>query len=81
MKTIGAFSAKTHLSELLDQVAHGESFLITKHGRPMASLSPVNLPNRQGPKDLIDDFRKQFAKSLKKFSVEEINELKELGRR
>ena len=81
MKTIGAFDAKTHLSDLLDQVARGETFLITKRGKPMATLSPASPAKRQGPKDMIDDFRKQFAKSLKKISTEEINELKELGRR
>jgi prevent-host-death family protein len=81
MKTIGAFSAKTHLSHLLRQVARGESFLITKRGKPMASLSPVNVPRKQGPKDSIINFRKQFAKSLKKFSVREIKELNEFGRR
>ena len=81
MKTVGAFDAKTHLSELLDQVARGESFLITKRGKPMAALSPVTVAKKQGPKDIIDDFRKQFAKSLKKISVREINELKEMGRR
>jgi prevent-host-death family protein len=81
MKTIGAFSAKTHLSDLLDQVAHGESFLITKRGKPMASLSPLTVAKRQGPKDLIGDFRREFAKSLKKFSKSEIAGLKEMGRR
>ncbi len=81
MKTIGAFDAKTHLSDLLDQVARGESFLITKRGKPMASLSPVSPAKHQGPKDMIDAYRKQFAKSLKKISIEEINELKEVGRR
>ena len=81
MKTIGAFSAKTHLSDLLEQVAHGESFLITKRGRPMAALSPVTVAKREGPKDIICDFRKQFAKSLKKFSVREIKDLIESGRR
>jgi prevent-host-death family protein len=81
MKTIGAFSAKTHLSDLLDQVARGKSFVITKRGRPMAALSPINLPRRQGPRDSIYEFRKQFSKSLKKFSPREIKELKELGQR
>ena len=81
MKTVGAFSAKTHLSDLLEQVAHGESFLITKRGKPMASLSPVNVSRKQGPKDSIIEFRKQFAKSLKRFSVGEIKELIESGRR
>jgi prevent-host-death family protein len=81
MKTIGAFSAKTHLSHLLDQVARGESFVITKRGKPMAALSPVNVPRKQGPKDSIVAFRKKFAKSLRKFSVREIKELNEFGRR
>jgi prevent-host-death family protein len=81
MKTIGAFGAKTHLSDLLEQVARGESFLITKRGKPMAALSPLIAGKRQGPRESIDDFRKQFAKSLKPFSTSEINGLKELGRR
>lgn len=40
METIGAFDAKTKLSELLDRAARGESFQITKHGRPVARLIP-----------------------------------------
>ena len=81
MKSIGSFSAKTHLSDLLEQVAQGESFLITKRGKPMATLSPVSASRQQGPRDLIGEFRREFAKSLGKFSVEELNELKEAGRR
>ncbi len=41
MQTLGAFEAKTHLSSLLDRVAKGESFTITKHGMPVARLMPV----------------------------------------
>ncbi|MCE0523535.1 MAG: type II toxin-antitoxin system prevent-host-death family antitoxin [Methylacidiphilales bacterium] len=81
MKTVGAFSAKTHLSHLLDRVANGETFVITKRGKPMAALSPVAVAKRQGPRDIIGDFRKRFAGSLKKFSQREIAGLKELGRR
>lgn len=81
MKTIGAFDAKTHLSDLLEQVSHGETFLITRRGKPVASLSPVTAAARQGPKDLIEKFRRQFAKSLKNFTPEEIAALKEVGRR
>jgi prevent-host-death family protein len=81
VKTIGAFDAKTHLSDLLQKVARGESFLITKRGKPVAALSPVNAGTRHGPKDLITDFRKRFARSLQSFMIEEINDLKEAGRR
>lgn len=40
--TVGAFEANTHLSSLLEQVELGEEVTITKHGRPIARLVPVN---------------------------------------
>jgi len=39
--SIGAFEAKTHLSDLLDRVARGEKITITRHGAPAALLVPV----------------------------------------
>jgi prevent-host-death family protein len=41
MKTVGAFEAKTHLSELLQRVGRGEKITITRHGVPAAMLVPV----------------------------------------
>jgi prevent-host-death family protein len=41
MDTVGAFEAKTHLSSLLKRVAQGESFTITRHGKPVARLVPA----------------------------------------
>jgi prevent-host-death family protein len=38
---IGAYEAKTHLSELLEKVEAGEEITITKHGAPVAKLVPV----------------------------------------
>lgn len=38
---IGAYEAKTHLSELLDRVARGERIVITRHGTPVATLTRV----------------------------------------
>ena len=38
---IGAFEAKTRLSELLEQVGQGRTFVITRRGRPIAELRPV----------------------------------------
>lgn len=37
---VGAFDAKTHLSQLLDRVAQGERIQITRRGRPVAQLVP-----------------------------------------
>jgi prevent-host-death family protein len=39
--TVGAYQAKTHLSELLEKVEAGEEITITKHGAPVAKLVPV----------------------------------------
>jgi prevent-host-death family protein len=41
MKSIGAFEAKTRLSELLERVSRGEKITITRHGVPTALLVPV----------------------------------------
>ena len=38
MTSIGAYEAKTHLPRLLDEVEGGASFVITRHGRPVARL-------------------------------------------
>jgi len=37
---IGAFEAKTNLSTLLQHVEQGKEFIITKHNKPVAVLSP-----------------------------------------
>ncbi len=39
---IGAFEAKTRLSELLDNVRRGHVYRITKRGKPVAELRPVS---------------------------------------
>ncbi len=48
-ETIGVFDAKTHLSSLLEQVRQGKSFVITRHGKPVAELRPVE---EAGPRPL-----------------------------
>jgi prevent-host-death family protein len=56
MDTIGAYEAKTHLSRLLDEVAGGRSFTITKHGVPVALLVPAQ-PRRRDPSKAIEGLR------------------------
>ena len=41
METVGSFEAKTHLAQLLERVAQGEEFTITRHGKPVARLVPT----------------------------------------
>lgn len=57
MKTIGAFEAKTHLSELLDQVQAGEEITITRHGSPAAVLMPVQMAARLSHPEIIAGLR------------------------
>ena len=38
--------AKTHLSALIDQVQHGETVEITRHGKNVAILTPAKLAPR-----------------------------------
>jgi prevent-host-death family protein len=44
MKAVTAREANQGFSELLSQVEHGEEVIITKHGRPVAVLSPYQTP-------------------------------------
>lgn len=39
--TLGVSAARTHLSELLARVEHGDEITITRHGTPIAYLIPV----------------------------------------
>ncbi|MEP7379826.1 MAG: type II toxin-antitoxin system prevent-host-death family antitoxin [Chloroflexota bacterium] len=41
-KSVGAYEAKTHLPRLLEEVAAGAIITITKHGVPVATLSPAH---------------------------------------
>ena len=38
--TVGAYEAKTKFSELIARTEKGESFVVTKNGRPVARIAP-----------------------------------------
>ena len=80
MREIGAFKAKTHLSTLLDEVAAGESVLITKRGRPTAMLVPADWPDRQAAAEAADELR-ELRKRVGGLSVPEILSMRDEGRR
>ena len=46
MVTVNLAQAKARLSELLDKVEGGEAVVITRHGRPVANLSPIAAPKQ-----------------------------------
>lgn len=49
MTSISFYEARTHLSELLDQVAKGKKVLSTRRGKPAALLVP---PPKEAEKDV-----------------------------
>lgn len=58
MASVGAFEAKTHLSELLDRVARGEKIVITRHGIPAAVLVPVEeAPRKRSHREIVDGMK------------------------
>ena len=44
MSTVSAYEAKTHLPRLLRAAERGETVIITRHGKPVAQLGPVQQP-------------------------------------
>jgi prevent-host-death family protein len=61
VREIKSSDAKTHLSELLDDVERGETIVITRHGKAIARLAPEAATQSQEIQALfnqIDDFRK-----------------------
>jgi prevent-host-death family protein len=67
---IGAFEAKTRLSELLERVSRGHIYRITKRGKPIAELRPIETPG-QRPRRGVDrgriEMREDFDASLGDF--------------
>ncbi len=57
MREVGAFEAKTHLSELLDAASRGETVSITRRGRPVARLVPPEAPDRSRAAEAAGNLR------------------------
>jgi prevent-host-death family protein len=79
IEVVGAFEAKTHLSELLRKVASGQTIRISQRGRPVADLVPIQ-------KNTVLDSSKAAAKmrtihqKATKLQGVSIKELIEFGR-
>jgi prevent-host-death family protein len=75
---IGSYEAKTHLPALLERVAHGEQFIITRHGRPIARLVPVS---GAGPDDRREAIQRLKAAREGRTLGVPVKKLIEQGRR
>jgi len=62
MISIGFYEARTHFSELLNQVAKGKKVLITRRGKPAAVIGPPPAEGSRDVKQVIEEF-KAYSKS------------------
>lgn len=82
MRKIGVYDAKTHLSRYLDEVAGGVSFLITRGGKPVAELRPVDDVKRAARREAIRQLRELRERlALPHSDKRSIRELIDEGRR
>jgi antitoxin (DNA-binding transcriptional repressor) of toxin-antitoxin stability system len=79
MKTIevGAFEAKTHFSQLLDEVEDGAIVKISRRGKPVAVLKQDEVVSRDNALMAIKRLR---ALCKHKIPLEEITKLRDEGR-
>jgi len=81
MNSVGSFEAKTHLSALLDRVERGEEVTITRHGRPVAKLVPVQGFDRAKARALIEQMLADAKASGARATLDEIKAWRDEGRR
>ncbi|MGB6744123.1 MAG: type II toxin-antitoxin system prevent-host-death family antitoxin [Terracidiphilus sp.] len=79
MQTIQASEAKTHFLRILDDVERGESVIITRHGKPVARLSPEAEVDRERVGRAIEEMR-ALRQRIGKLSLEEILSARDEGR-
>jgi len=71
---IGAYEAKTHFSYVLDRVEKGADYIITKRGKPVAKLSPIEQEKKMTRKEAIEaliELRKQYRGVPGDFNIRE----------
>jgi prevent-host-death family protein len=69
MTTVSSYEAKTHLPRLIRAVERGETVVITRHGKPVAQLGPVE--SREDVHEVIARMKRARARRGK-MSVDEI---------
>jgi prevent-host-death family protein len=73
MKKVGVREAKLHFSRLLDEVRRGQSFWITRRGRPVAMLVPVAGPHTLSVTNAIAGLRQfRAGRRLGEVSLREL---------
>jgi prevent-host-death family protein len=81
-RVVGAFRAKTHLSQLLADAQKGIETIVTVRGKPAAKIGPVEQESgtrKKSIEKLIEDTRRLRAKARR--GPETLHDLVQVGRR
>ena len=83
VRKVGAFEAKTKFSELLDRVERGEEIIITRHGKPVARMKPVQGTTREEREAQAEEALKRLKELRKGVRLDGLDwkELRDAGRR
>jgi prevent-host-death family protein len=79
MRSIQASEAKTHFLRILDDVERGESVIVTRHGKPIARLTPEREIDPEKVKRAAESMR-ALRQRIGKLSLEEILSSRDEGR-
>lgn len=79
ISTFQASEAKTHFLRILDRVERGETVVISRHGRPIARISPEPEIDRERVRQAIEGM-KALRKKIGRLTLEEILSARDEGR-
>ncbi len=82
-KTVGAFEAKTHFSQLLERASQGEETVITRRGKAVARLVPASAKGHdvEAAQQALVRLRKRSKKNgIKRFDWNEWKKYLDEGR-
>lgn len=79
MRTLQASEVKTHLLRILDDVERGESVVVTRHGKPVARITPERSSDNERVPRAREEMR-AFRARVGRVSIQEILSAREEGR-
>lgn len=79
MEIIQASEAKTHFLRILDKVERGTTVIITRHGRPIARITPEEKKDGESLARAVDEM-KLLRKNIGRMTLEEILSARDAGR-
>ena len=71
---IGAFEAKTHFSQIINDVARGADYVVTKRGKPVAKIIPIEQKPEmtfQEAAEALKEMRKLYRGKPGSFNIRE----------